>query len=168
MSETTGAVKPNFASAWKKQTMVVEFPSGNRAEVARPDAMSFLAESGDIPDDFLTILMASSREESDAATSALTPNRKLEYAKFMVAASERLISTYFVNPVVVSGNAPNYENGEISHEDVKAMDSQDKQFFLNFGMYGGEPVEALKRFRQQQAQLLAAPQNSKSIRSNAT
>jgi hypothetical protein len=164
MSENNGVVtKNNFASAWKKQTMTVKFPSGNLAEVTRPNVLSLLSESGDAPDEFLGILMATTKEEAEAAASALTLSKRLEYASFVETTAERLICAHFVNPLVVEGSTPNYDEGEISKGDVKAMDAQDKQFFLNFGMYGGEPVDALKRFLEQQAKLLAAAQNGQGV-----
>jgi hypothetical protein len=44
------------------------------------------------------------------------------------------------------------------------MDMMDKQFIVNWGMNGGNHVDLLKRFRQQQNQLVVAAQNGEGIR----
>lgn len=166
MSNTNGAVKQNFAQAWKKQTMVVEFPSGLMAEMTRPNALAFLTERDDVPDFFFAIMTSSTPQEAQEKISALSPEQQRDYTRMLSHFGEQLMVEHSVNPLVVTNKEPNYEEGECSLDDVKAIDFNDKQWLINWGMFGGTHVEALKRFRDEQAKRLHALQNGGDLSQN--
>jgi hypothetical protein len=160
MATENGVVKQpiNLAQAWKRKTETVEFPSGASAVMTRPDALSLLAESNDIPDTFFKAIQES-QSTGKAPTENLSPAEMREFFKTMTFFAEQLAVKHFVSPVIVFDHEPDYEANEISIEDVKAMDMLDKQFLMGWSMFGGSAVDALSRFRQQQATVVASTSN---------
>lgn len=159
MSETNGVVKPNFAQAWKRKTETVEFPSGAKAVMTRPDALSLLAESNEIPDTFFKAIQES-QATGKAPTENLSPAEMREFFRTMTFFAEQLAVKHFVSPRIVSEGQPDYEADEIGLDDVRSMDMLDKQFLMGWSMFGGSAVDALSRFRQQQATVVVAASNS--------
>jgi hypothetical protein len=164
MSETNGVVtKPNFAQAWKKnaEAMLVEFPSGLKAEMTRPNAMSLMtSENNEIPDTFFNLLIEA-QQTGKNPTEGMSAEQMKGFMRFMDMLAAQLAVEHFTNPRVVPGEA---SEDEINLVHVKAMDMMDKQFIVNWGMNGGNHVDLLKRFRQQQNQLVVAAQNGEGIR----
>ena len=160
MSDTNGALKQNLAQAWKRKTETVTFPSGGQVEMTRPDALSLMAESDEIPDSFFN-LMIEAQQGGKNPTEDMDAKQLREFFKTIGFLAKQLAVRHFVNPQVVVGREA--DEDELSLEDIEAMDMQDKQFLLNWGMYGGSPVELLTRFRAEQAKLMAAAQNGKSL-----
>ena len=164
MSETNGVVKPNLASAWKKnsEAVLVEFPSGLQAQMTRPSVMSLMtSDKNEIPDTFFNLLIEA-QQGGKNPTEGMGGSEFREFMQTLDMLAVQLAKIHFVNPRVVESN-PDYENGEISVADVKAMDPFDKQYLTNWGMNGGDHVVLLQRFRQQQAKLMAAAQNGEGV-----
>lgn len=155
MSQTNGAVKTNFAQTWKRQTMVVDFPSGAQAEMTRPDALSLMSEDGAIPDMFFAAM--NDAQSGKNPMEGLDASETRAFLKTIMYLAEQLALRHFVNPRIVEN--PDYENGEISIDDVKAMSMEDKQFLTNWAMNSEDPVDLLARFRQEKARRLAAASN---------
>jgi hypothetical protein len=158
MATDNGVVKTsNLASAWRIVTETVEFPSGRQVEMSRPEAISLMAESDEIPDSFFNLMVAS-METGKNPTEGMTGPEMRDFLKTMTILATQIAVQHFVNPrVVTEGEAG--EN-EITLAEVKAMSMNDKQFLMNFGMYGGEPVELLSRFREAERKRLAAAPSS--------
>jgi histidinol phosphatase-like PHP family hydrolase len=160
MSTPNGVVtKPNFAQAWKRKTSDVKFPSGLEAEMTKPDAISFLTQSDEIPDQFFSVMMSGNQQDAQDMMKQMSPAEMRDYARLLSHFGEQLMVRHSINPRVVLDHEPDYEAGEISLDDVKAMDMNDKQFLINWGMMGGEATDALTRFLEEQNKRLVAAQN---------
>lgn len=162
MSEQIGVAKTNLAQLWKRETELVEFPSGLKAEMTRPDAMSMLTQSNDVPDTFFALIMeAQSTGEIDMAS--MSPAEMREFFRMMMFLAEQLAVEHFTSPSIVPN--PDYALDQISLKDLRGrMSMDDKMFLTNWAMGGGSPVDALKRFRDEQAQRLVAASNGKVLR----
>jgi hypothetical protein len=162
MSETIGAAKPNYAETWKRKTYQVEFPSGLKAEMTTPNALSLMAESDQIPDTFFT-LMTEAQATGTNPTESMTGAQLREFFKTISFLSLQIAKEHFVNPKVTDN--PDYDNFEVSPNDVKGMLTMaDQQFLMALGMDGRDPVGLLARFRQEQERVLALVQNGGGVR----
>lgn len=164
MSNDNGVVtKPNFAQAWKKnaESMLVEFPSGLKAEMTRPSAMSLMtADKNEIPDAFFNLLIQA-QQSGKNPTEGMDAKELREFMAFMDMLAVQLAAKHFTYPRVVPGEAG---EDEISIVHLEAMDIMDKQFLVNWGMNGGDHVDLLKRFHQQRNKLMVAAQNGEGVR----
>jgi hypothetical protein len=161
MSETNGVVKPNLALAWKLDTQMVQFPSGAEAEMTQPDALSILTQSDEIPDSFFALIMEG-QKTGESPTKDMSPAEMREFFRLMMFVSEQIAIRHFANPRIVSN--PDHANGQISIDDWRGkMSMDDKMFLWNWAQSGGSPVDALSRFREEQAQRLLALQNGGSL-----
>lgn len=161
MDETNGVVKQtNLASAWRIQAELVELPSKRKVKMTRPEAITLMAESDEIPDTFFN-LMVEAMETGKNPTEGMSGVEMRSFLKTVTVLVTQIAIHHFVNPrVVTEGEAG---EDEITLAEVKAMSQSDKQFIMNFGMYGGEPTELLSRFRNAEAKQLVASSDGKSI-----
>ena len=136
---------PTSGKAWRQEKEEGELwtlPSGNVARL-RPVSLMHLIRSGQIPD-ILTPLAASmvwEEMEPDKLTGTV------EMAKNAADLAELICEASFVDPVIVEEPE---EDNEVSHEHI---DDMDKAWVMNTMI---QAAEVLRKFRQQQEELMAA------------
>lgn len=102
------------AAGWKRKTEAVQLPSGNVAELKRPNAISLIMEDDNIPDQLTNFVLGRINGTPDGTIGV--ENRKPVMMLARLVAQEA-----FVNPRIVEGE-PDYDNGEISISDVDDFD----------------------------------------------
>lgn len=124
---------------------IVQLPSGNVARLC-PVALDVLVGNGTIPDLLSPLAAKTLWTETEQAAIAADPQLALDYMSLINC----IVPAAMLDPLVVDN--PTADN-EIALAD---LDFSDKIFVFNLAI---GPVEALRRFRQQQAQRLYAVQN---------
>jgi hypothetical protein len=139
MTENGLQVTP--ASAWEKQTELVELPSGKVAELQRPDMIDMVLRDGSIPDSLASLVVESittgARTEWKPTTDELPGIANL---------LDTLCKACFVYPRVVESE-PDYDAGEIALKDVKSID---RMWLMSWAMDGGEEASAARNFSGKQ------------------
>jgi hypothetical protein len=127
--------KPTSAKAWKKQTHLVELPSGNVAELRRINIMAKIDPSGNSKQ-FLAVQVASGMAGQQIK---LDP----EAAAQSLNELNELVTDAFVSPELVLG-APETDD-QLALID---LDQSDYEFVLEWVM-GGEALNGARRFPDQ-------------------
>lgn len=143
------------ANQWRK-TILAELPSGAVAELQRVSAIQTVTQDGSIPDDLYNYMLKAA--DGSLSESDVTENPQAIQAFFLM--QQQVVKAAFVNPRVLDQGA-DYDKGEINLNDV--MD-EDLTFVAQWAMRGGDEKDALKRFRQQQARIVAAAQKMPELR----
>lgn len=102
------------AAKWKRTTETVQLPSGNIAELKRPNTISLIMEDDNIPDQLTNFVLGKINGGPDGTINA--ENRKPVMQLARLVAKEA-----FVNPRIVEGE-PDYDAGEIAITDVDDFD----------------------------------------------
>jgi hypothetical protein len=120
MSNDNGNYSP--ATDWKPKLEPLDLPSGKTIEVRQFDVLGMILSNkdGEVPD-FITSQVASDISgKGKKKTPALTMAGKdfPQLVKFV----NQICRTVMVNPRICKGEEPNYEDGEISIDDMEVMD----------------------------------------------
>jgi hypothetical protein len=143
------------ASEWKKTTIIAELPSGRVAELQRISPIQMVMEDGSIPDELYGYMIQAANGTLNDEQIQNDPVALKAFFTLQI----KVVYAAFVNPKVVPEN-PNREAGEIALVDV---DDIDKQFVANWAMQGGDEKAALKRFRDEQARIVAAASKKQNV-----
>jgi hypothetical protein len=153
----------NKALGWKRNRQIhedVEFPSGAVADLQPVDTQNMIAEDGSIPDTFYATTIEMDQAKEMGNPLSMTGAQAKEFMEMQAYVTRQAAKRAFVSPRIVDGD-PNYDNDEISFQDLPPAD---KQFLWKWLTEGGEPADALRRFRaEQQARSVAAASQMPSV-----
>jgi hypothetical protein len=159
MSENNGHTS-NKALRWKQNSEIykdVEFPSGAVADLKRLNTTQMITEDGSIPDAMYEAMMGGSQTQDEKAIMQQLKEAGITLREFIQktsSLSENAAVKVFVSPRIVE--KPDYDRDEIALSDLTEAD---KAFLWQWLTQGGEPGDALRRFRaaQQNRSVAAAP-----------
>lgn len=150
------------AKRWKQNRQIykdVEFPSGATADLQRVDTQAMIAEDGSIPDTFYSLAIEQEQAQATGQPMSLSGAQAKEFMQMQGYITMQAARKAYVSPRIV--DEPNYDNDEIAIEDLTPAD---KQFLWKWLTEGGEPADALRRFRQtQQTGSVVAAQTMPSV-----
>jgi hypothetical protein len=148
----------NKALRWKQNSEIfkdVEFPSGCIADLKRLNTTQMITDDGSIPDAMYEAMMGGNQAQDEKAIMRQLKEAGVSLREFVqksTSLSENAAVKVFVSPRIVEN--PNYNNDEIALSDLT---DADKAFLWQWLTQGGEPGDALRRFRAaQQARSVAA------------
>lgn len=120
---------PTPAKQWRKIYTDVPLPSGNQADLRKPDFVALLmtSENGEIPTSLRSMVIESLRSGGKTKTKWQISEDELPALYTMV---KTICKAAFVRPRIVE--TPNYDNDEISMDDIDI--ATDGMWVFNWGM----------------------------------
>lgn len=137
-SQTTSASSFRQRAQEREAGQILELSSGNTVRVARP-SVSKLIKTGQLPSELAN---AAIKVQSGGNTSTDDLNKFMQY-------QERLVKLALLSPKI--SDTPNYDNDEISLDDLADDEQTEILLFVNGGL------DALAKFREQRQSVSAGP-----------
>ncbi len=133
--------------AWRARTEEVQLPSGNVAELRKPDVLALVMRNGGIPDVLTAQVMGGLVDEN-----AKPPEFGAKELGQLLEMLNVVTRACFVNPRIVDKAEAELADDELRIEHVSM---EDKQFVFAWAIGGGDG-SAVQNFLAQQAQRLDA------------
>jgi hypothetical protein len=150
------------AVQWKRQTQLVELPSGNVVEIMEIDISGFILSGDSSIPDFLTTQVLAGMNGGMNGQGSQPKEVEIGSDDFekLLPFIERVATMTIVNPVIVTDRKPDYDNGEIHLSDIDVTD----KIFLFTSLMPSQEMSAVASFREKPGASVGTVQQGPVIR----